>query len=108
MAQETAGTIGIPVIKNEILPFVVDYSKRRQRAEELEARRRYQQALDQAKKEQQLAANFKMETGRGRLFGHLDELVSICAEVRDAGLLPEQHAVGVDPGNSHAVLDYAV
>lgn len=35
----------------------------------------------------------------------LDELVSICAEVRDAGLLPEQHAVGVDPGNSHAVLD---
>jgi len=73
MAQETAGTIGIPVIKNEILPFVVDYSKRRQRAEELEARRRYQQALDQAKKEQQLAANFKMETGRGRLFGHLDE-----------------------------------
>ena len=40
-----------------------------------------------------------------RVGDDLDELVSICAELRDAGLLPEQHAVGVDPGNSHAVVD---
>ena len=33
MAQETAGTIGIPVLKNEILPYLTDYAKRRERAE---------------------------------------------------------------------------
>jgi len=73
MAQETAGTIGIPVIKNEVLPYVVDYAKRRQRAEELDARRKQQEALAAAKKEEQLASAFKMQTGRGRLFGHLDD-----------------------------------
>jgi phage terminase large subunit-like protein len=35
----------------------------------------------------------------------LDELVSICREVSDAGLLPLQHGIGIDPGNSHAVVD---
>jgi len=33
MAQETAGTIGIPVLKNEVLPYLTDYAKRRERAE---------------------------------------------------------------------------
>jgi type I restriction-modification system DNA methylase subunit len=33
MAQETAGTIGIPVLKNEILPYLTDFAKRRERAE---------------------------------------------------------------------------
>jgi len=33
MAQETAGTIGIPVLKNEILPYLTDYAKRQERAE---------------------------------------------------------------------------
>lgn len=35
----------------------------------------------------------------------LDDLVSICAEVNAAGLLPEKHGIGIDPGNSHAVVD---
>jgi hypothetical protein len=33
MAQETAGTIGIPVLRNEVLPYLTDYAKRRERAE---------------------------------------------------------------------------
>ena len=33
MAQETAGTIGIPVLKNEVLPYLTDFTKRRERAE---------------------------------------------------------------------------
>jgi phage terminase large subunit-like protein len=40
-----------------------------------------------------------------RIGDDLDELVAIVARVRDAGLLPQQHAVGIDPGNSHAVVD---
>ena len=35
----------------------------------------------------------------------MEELASICREIADAGLLPAQHAVGIDPGNSHAVVD---
>ena len=33
MAQETAGTIGIPVLKNEVLPYLTDYAKRQERAQ---------------------------------------------------------------------------
>lgn len=33
MAQETAGTIGIPVLKNEMLPYLTDYAKRMERAD---------------------------------------------------------------------------
>lgn len=33
------------------------------------------------------------------------QLVDICCRVRDAGLLPEKHGIGIDPGNSHAVVD---
>ena len=35
----------------------------------------------------------------------LAELVQICCQVRDSGLLPEKHGIGIDPGNSHAVVD---
>ncbi len=35
----------------------------------------------------------------------MDDLVGICAEVSAAGLLPEKHGIGIDPGNSHAVVD---
>lgn len=40
-----------------------------------------------------------------RLGEDTEELVSICQQVADAGLLPEQHGIGIDPGNSHAVVD---
>jgi hypothetical protein len=65
MAQETAGTIGIPVIKNEILPYLVDYSKRQQRAEEMEARRRAAAAKEAAKQaaEAEKAIKFDSEYG---------------------------------------------
>lgn len=39
MAQETAGTIGIPVLKNEILPYMADYQRRRDKYAALEAQR---------------------------------------------------------------------
>jgi hypothetical protein len=39
MAQETAGTIGIPVLKNEILPYMEYYARRREKAAALEAAR---------------------------------------------------------------------
>jgi hypothetical protein len=43
---ETAGTIGIPNIKNEILPYLENYSRRQERAAALEAtRQRRQQEL---------------------------------------------------------------
>lgn len=35
----------------------------------------------------------------------LAELVQICIQVRNAGLLPEKHGIGIDPGNSHAAVD---
>jgi phage terminase large subunit-like protein len=40
-----------------------------------------------------------------RIGDDMAELVAICAQVRDAGLLPERHAIGIDPGNSHAAVD---
>jgi hypothetical protein len=50
MAQETAGTIGIPVIKNEVLPYLVDYAKRRERQQYLDAQLKQKQAELDAKK----------------------------------------------------------
>jgi phage terminase large subunit-like protein len=35
----------------------------------------------------------------------LDELVSIMTRVRKSGLLPKEHAIGIDPGNSHAAVN---
>lgn len=50
MAQETAGTIGIPVLKNEVLPYLADYAKRQERAERLKAARAQKEAELAAKK----------------------------------------------------------
>ncbi len=33
------------------------------------------------------------------------ELVALVAQLRDARLLPRKHGIGIDPGNSHAVVD---
>lgn len=35
----------------------------------------------------------------------LMDLVAIVKRIHDAGLLPEKHGIGIDPGNSHAVVD---
>ena len=35
----------------------------------------------------------------------LAELVQICRQVRDSGLMPAKHGIGIDPGNSHAAVD---
>jgi hypothetical protein len=56
MAQETAGTIGIPVIKNEVLPYLADYTKRRERAA------LYKQKAEQSAAE--LAAKREAEEGK--------------------------------------------
>lgn len=53
MAQETAGTIGIPNIKNEILPYLEHYSRRQERAASLEAARQKRQQELQFKQEQE-------------------------------------------------------
>ena len=53
MAQETAGTIGIPNIKNEILPYLENYSRRQERAAALEAARQRRMQELQFKQEQE-------------------------------------------------------
>jgi phage terminase large subunit-like protein len=40
-----------------------------------------------------------------RIGDDMEALVGIVAQVRDARLLPEKHGIGIDPGNSHAVVD---
>ena len=40
-----------------------------------------------------------------RVGDDLDELVEMATLVRDSGLLPPDAAIGIDPGNSHAVVD---
>lgn len=63
------------------------------------------------KRRQVIAAQLKDFSAAGdvRIVEHvgqdIEELVSICREVIDAGLLPERHGIGIDPGNSHAVVD---
>jgi hypothetical protein len=54
MAQETAGTIGIPVLKNEVLPYLTDYSKRKERAEFYKQKAEQRAAELAAKKESEL------------------------------------------------------
>lgn len=63
------------------------------------------------KRRQNIAAQLRDFAAAGevriveRVGEDLEELVSICREVADAGLLPDQHGIGIDPGNSHAVVD---
>lgn len=53
MAQETAGTIGIPALKNEVLPYLADYARRRERAEVAKANQEYRASLLAQKKLQE-------------------------------------------------------
>jgi hypothetical protein len=74
MAQETAGTIGIPVLKNELLPYLTDYARRRERAE-LYKQKAEQRAAELAAKRAAEEAKFvpKFESSRGGLFSHVTE-----------------------------------
>ena len=74
MAQETAGTIGIPVLKNEVLPYLTDYAKRRERAE-LYKQKAEQRAVELAAKKAAEDAKYvpKFESGKGGYFGHVLE-----------------------------------
>lgn len=67
MAQETAGTIGIPVLKNEILPYLTDFAKRRERAELYKQKAEQRAAELEAKraKEQEITLNLPGATGVG-------------------------------------------
>jgi hypothetical protein len=51
--EETAGTIGIPNIKNEILPYLDNYARRQERAASLEAARQKRQMELQYKQQQE-------------------------------------------------------
>ena len=54
MAQETAGTIGIPVIQNEVIPALENYARRQERAAALEAAQNRKLLELQYKKAQEL------------------------------------------------------
>jgi hypothetical protein len=54
MAQETAGTIGIPVYKNEVLPAWEAFARRRERADIYKARQAQRAAELEAKKAEEL------------------------------------------------------
>jgi hypothetical protein len=74
MAQETAGTIGIPVLKNELLPYLTDYAKRSERAE-LYKQKAQQRAAELAAKKAAEDAKYvpKFEAGLGSdMWEHVD------------------------------------
>lgn len=72
MAQETAGTIGIPVIKNEILPALDNYARRQERYERLKAAQEAKAAEAAAKKAAEDAKFVpKFESSSGDMFGHI-------------------------------------
>jgi len=74
MAQETAGTIGIPVLRNEVLPYLTDYAKRRERAE-LYKQKAEQRAAELAAKKAAEDAKYvpKYEPGLGSdMWEHVD------------------------------------
>jgi hypothetical protein len=75
MAQETAGTIGIPVLKNEVLPYLTDYAKRRERAE-LYKQKAAQRAAELAAKKAAEEAKYvpEFEAGLGSdMWEHVDK-----------------------------------
>ena len=63
MAQETAGTIGIPVLKNEVLPYLEYYSKRRENAAKLDAARQLKLAEMEEKERAERDKAFKALPG---------------------------------------------
>jgi len=74
MAQETAGTIGIPVLKNELLPYLTDYAKRSERAE-LYKQKAQQRAAELAAKKAAEDAKYvpEFEAGLGSdMWEHVD------------------------------------
>jgi len=74
MAQETAGTIGIPVLKNEVLPYLTDFAKRRERAE-LYKQKAEQKAAELAAKKAAEDAKYvpEFEAGLGSdMWEHVD------------------------------------
>jgi len=74
MAQETAGTIGIPVLKNEMLPYLTDYAKRMERAD-LYKQKAQQRAAELAAKKAAEDAKYvpKFEAGLGSdMWEHVD------------------------------------
>jgi hypothetical protein len=74
MAQETAGTIGIPVIKNEVLPALENYARRQERYGRLKAAQEAKAAEAAAKKAAEDAKFVpKFESSRGGLFSHVTE-----------------------------------
>jgi hypothetical protein len=76
MAQETAGTIGIPVLKNELLPYLTDYAKRSERAE-LYKQKAEQRAAELAAKKAAEETKFRPEiksTEGGMLMPQIQEL----------------------------------
>jgi hypothetical protein len=50
MSQETAGTIGIPVFRNEVLPALENFARRRERAAALQAARERQKQMMEYKR----------------------------------------------------------
>lgn len=80
MAQETAGTIGIPVLKNELLPYLTDYAKRSERAElykQKAEQRAAELAAKKAAEEEAERQRFKPEiksTEGGMLMSQIQEL----------------------------------
>lgn len=82
MAQETAGTIGIPVLKNELLPYLTDYTRRRERAE-LYKQKAEQRAAELAAKRAAEETKFRPEiksTEGGMLMPQIQELNKIDIE----------------------------
>lgn len=68
MAQETAGTIGIPVLKNEILPYLTDYAKRQERAELYKQKAAQRAAELAAKKAKEDEIILTSSGGSGKLY----------------------------------------
>lgn len=70
MAQETAGTIGIPALKNEVLPYLENYARRQERAAALEAARQRQKEMMEYKRlsELQKIGVPEIPSGKGSLF----------------------------------------
>lgn len=106
MAQETAGTIGIPVIKNEILPYIADYGRRRERAE-LYKQRAEQRAAEIAARRQAEADRYvppAFETARG---GYWQPAIKQRMEAEQANTLKKISLAKTPAEKARAAEDYS-
>jgi hypothetical protein len=106
MAQETAGTIGIPVIKNEILPYIADYGRRRERAE-LYKQRAEQRAAEIAARRQAEADRYvppAFETARG---GYWQPAIKQRMEAEQANTLKKISIAKTPAEKARAAEDYS-